>query len=200
MTKKKAPGTSRGSSARSNNPDAPGSAPHPGAKVTDRTATEDAAGAERPKYDPPQSSQSTANMVQSTTGAGGSMTMLEEGRPAGAKIKVRATRVGFYDNARRRIGDVFTLVPRRGMFSEQVVDKDGDPKLDAQDFPITKEVEKTLTAEQQFSPRWMERVDARLAERTSTPNQEIAKRHDEEMAARHSGAAKSTGDADPLND
>ena len=47
--------------------------------------------------------------------------------------------VGFYNHVRRRGGDVFTLIPQEGL------DKDGKPK--------------TITPDQQFSKRWMERVD-----------------------------------------
>lgn len=71
----------------------------------------------------------------------------------GPMIKVRAKRIGFYDNIRRypadqphrHAGAPFMLKPYRGMGE----DKDGKP------------VEKVFTAEEQFSPHWMERLDAK---------------------------------------
>ena len=127
---------------------------------------------------------------------------------SGATIRVRATQVGYYGDARRRVGDVFTLRARRGVFTELVLDKDGEPKLNAGpgfQGRITKEVTKTLTAEQQFSPRWMEKVSASTPERTTTPNEDLARKHDEEMQARHTPGMQTepdnpTGAGNPLGD
>ena len=51
------------------------------------------------------------------------------GKAAGGTIRVMATAVGFYDDIRRRIGDVFDLHPRTGTFTKLVLDKDGKPEL-----------------------------------------------------------------------
>lgn len=58
-------------------------------------------------------------------------------------IKVRAKELGYYDLKRRRIGDVFELVDKKGHRRE------GNGKL----IPIV------IKAEDQFSEKWMERVD-----------------------------------------
>lgn len=54
-------------------------------------------------------------------------------------MKVKAKRIGFYDYARRREGDVFTLKEIKGL------DRDG------------KSV--TYSAESQFSEKWMEKLE-----------------------------------------
>ena len=79
------------------------------------------------------------------------------------KVRVKQDKVGEYEYARRRSGDVFTLKPRYvtetdPKTTEVIYDKDGNPK------------QKLVTAEQQFSPRWMEKVsDAEPERLTSTP-------------------------------
>lgn len=82
-------------------------------------------------------------------------------------IKVRATRPGYIGDGPlgmiyRNEGDVFTLKPR--------VVIDGDPdKIDA--IPKTR----TITAEQQFSHRWMEIVPDDEPERLTTAQAAINK-------------------------
>lgn len=60
-----------------------------------------------------------------------------------------------------------------------------------------------------FSKKWMERVDARTPERITTGNEEIRRKHDEELAARHQPGIHTgpddvhdppTGNANPLGD
>jgi len=119
---------------------------------------------------------------------------------ASAGIRVRALELGYYDDQRRRIGDVFTLHDREGTFTEIARDKNGDPKLDKQGYPVTKEVKKVLTAESQFSEKWMERVDPTTPEKVTTPSEALKQKHDEQMAARHSGGGTPTGASSPLGD
>jgi hypothetical protein len=78
-------------------------------------------------------------------------------------IRVEATAVGYYNDIFRRAGDVFDLQPRPGTYTERVVDKNGTPKvtrgtLADVPIPVTREVQKVLTADEQFNPRWMKRV------------------------------------------
>lgn len=97
-------------------------------------------------------------------------------------MKVKATRTGFIYHLRRREGDVFTLKPIKGFKR----DENGVAK------PIV------ITPEQQFSSKWMERVDERVPERISTAQQEINKKHDEIMAER--GASVAAPAAEQQND
>lgn len=64
-------------------------------------------------------------------------------------MKVRATQLGYYNHVRRREGDVFTLV--------EMKDADGNQ----------------ISAEDQFSQRWMEPVDDDTPERVSTSQEQI---------------------------
>jgi hypothetical protein len=117
---------------------------------------------------------------------------------AGATIKVRATQVGFYGDVRRRIGDVFLLYPRHGVFTELELDeKTGKPLLDDADLVkhrVTKEVEKTLTAEEQFNPKWMEKVAADTPERASTARDVIQQEHDDVLRQRMAGGGGAPAD------
>ena len=110
--------------------------------------------------------------------------------PGGAgTIRVRATATGYYEHIRRREGDVFDLKPREGTVTEVLHenpdDPDSDPKLDPRtNLPRTRTVKRTITAEEQFSDRWMERVDAAEQERISTSRDAIRKAHDEMLSGR----------------
>lgn len=64
-------------------------------------------------------------------------------------LRVRATRMGYYEHLRRREGDVFTL-------------KD----------------------ESHFSESWMEAVDARTPERTTSAPEDLRRQHDEILKSR----------------
>lgn len=81
----------------------------------------------------------------------------------GPRIRVRAMQMGEYEYARRREGDVFTLKPRMMTVVDPVTGKpmfeDGAVKT------------RMLTAEEQFSPRWMERIED-TAEETITGAQQ----------------------------
>ena len=58
-------------------------------------------------------------------------------------MRVRATQLGYYGHKRRKEGAEFVLEPIKRIRK----DKDGNPR------------EITISPEQQFSERWMERVD-----------------------------------------
>lgn len=97
--------------------------------------------------------------------------------PAG-RIKVEATQTGYYDHARRRPGDVFTI--------------DG-----------TQDADGNVIA---FADVWMKRVDERTPERMTLGNQEIARKNAAVRDMRFGGGSapmplSSGGDDDnPLGD
>lgn len=90
--------------------------------------------------------------------------------PRPRALKVRAIKEGYYDDKLRRVGDVFLIdaTPKRH----------NDP-----------------TRLQNFSEKWMERVDAETPERLTSNNDVIRQQHDALQAAK---AEQPTGDADPL--
>lgn len=61
-------------------------------------------------------------------------------------IRVRAIDMGYYGDKRRRAGEVFDLVPVKGVKADQVNWKKTEPLV--------------LTPRQQFAKSWMEEVDA----------------------------------------
>lgn len=63
-------------------------------------------------------------------------------------MKVRATALGYYKDKRRPPGEVFILKPYKRKFEEI------DPQTK---FKVKRE--EIITADQQFSERWMERVE-----------------------------------------
>ncbi len=88
------------------------------------------------------------------------------------KVRVKSDKIGEYEYARRRSGDVFTLKPR---FVTEVdpktaavlLEKDGNPRM------------VLLTAEEQFSPKWMKRVDSSEPEVITSSPQALAHEHNE---------------------
>lgn len=66
-------------------------------------------------------------------------------------MKVRALQLGYYNDVRRREGDIFVLRDKKKLKRDDrgrtVRDRDGKPEF------------KVISAEEQFSDRWMERVD-----------------------------------------
>lgn len=54
-------------------------------------------------------------------------------------MKVKALKIGFYDNRKIKLGEVFKLLPKKGL------DAKGNPKV--------------FSPEDQFSPRWMENLE-----------------------------------------
>jgi len=67
----------------------------------------------------------------------------------GINMKVRATQLGYYNHRRRFEGDIFDLE----VLTIKRQDKDGKFK------------EIRLTPEQQFSPKWMEKIETDQVER-----------------------------------
>ena len=98
-------------------------------------------------------------------------------RPKKGSIRVMATKVGYYDDKRRRIGDVFTVSAERN-------EKGGY---------------------REFSDKWMERVDEDTPERITTGNEDIRRQHDEILKAKsmggiHTGPDNPTGGEGVLDD
>lgn len=71
-------------------------------------------------------------------------------------MKVRAKKLGYYDNKRRREGEVFELKPVKG--------KKKKAERNIGDL--------VLTPEQQFSDLWMERVDGEAPVKKEEPKVE----------------------------
>jgi hypothetical protein len=98
------------------------------------------------------------------------------------RIKVQATQTGYYDDIRRRPGEVFFIHADGTM----LVGKDGKST--------------PATAEHAFSPRWMRRVsDKTKITGTKGPNQIIRERHDEILGARVAGATTDEAGTDEDN-
>ena len=96
----------------------------------------------------------------------------------GPTIKVRALKEGDYEYLLRREGDVFTLKPR--MITVYNI-QGGRPEID----PATgKPLMRLSTAEEQFSNRWMERVDEDEPERTTTSTQALQQATDDIASAK----------------
>jgi len=89
-------------------------------------------------------------------------------RPA-PSIRVRALKDGYYDDKRRRAGDVFTIRPPY----------QGDVENDG------KVVHRTID---EFSKKWMKKVARSTPERITTGKQVLRRQHDAEMQRRMSGA------------
>lgn len=74
-----------------------------------------------------------------------------EAKPKARPVKVRATRVGYYGDQRRRIGDVFTI-----------------PSLE----------------KPHFSSKWMELVDDKTPEHTTSAPEALKKWHEDQRAGK----------------
>lgn len=83
------------------------------------------------------------------------------GNKPGPRVRVRALMIGYYDHARRRPGDVFTI--------DGTTDKDGNVLA--------------------FSDRWMERVSNREPERLTSSRDAMKERHDEILGGKLSDRA-----------
>jgi hypothetical protein len=82
-------------------------------------------------------------------------------------MKVIATQLGYFNNHRRREGEVFVIKPRKGL------------KVD----PVTgAKSEVTLSVEDQFSSRWMEKYDAK-AHAEVEPAELVEPESDEDFAS-----------------
>lgn len=124
-----------------------------------------------------------ANVAPRNARAGQGQALRPEVLPRlGGGIKVRATKVCYYDNMRRRIGDVFTISdekfpsgPRQGQVKE-------------------------------FSSKYMELVDARTPEKITTGAEVLKQAHDEILGGRKietdapAPRALGTGDDPAINE
>lgn len=91
------------------------------------------------------------------------------------KVRVQEGTSGFFANLRRHESDVFTIPdePRRTVSPDEV-----------RKHPELKSiVDGKSTIPRHYSYNWMEPVDARTPERTSTAQQQINRKHDEEVDA-----------------
>jgi hypothetical protein len=111
-------------------------------------------------------------------------------------MKVRATRLGFTDYARRREGDVFSIPdkPTRALTARE----QQRPELMA----AAKKVEVKGKPDEYHVPAtfgtWMEVVPARTPERVSTSQQEINRKHDEKIEQMVGGSGGSTGEQEVI--
>lgn len=98
------------------------------------------------------------------------------------RIRVVATRMGYYQHKRRREGDVFSLVPLRTVRRAEQADCDKDPKLTigmVLKDPKTKlPIPCIMSASQQFSDKWMEVVDADVRTSITSVKEGMRKEHD----------------------
>jgi hypothetical protein len=87
--------------------------------------------------------------------------------PAPTRFKVRATKLGYYDDKRRRIGDVFWVSARQTDTGRYV----------------------------EFAESWMERVPEATPESITTGQQELRRQHDEIVASKRAGALAASSEA-----
>lgn len=111
---------------------------------------------------------------------------LAKTKPAAQRIRVRATRTGYYEHIRRREGDVFDLIPQTGV--RLTIGKSPTGRTIQVKTPFT------LTADQQFSEMWMEEVHPRTALGTSSSQDEIRRQHDELLALKAPPRMRNVGD------
>lgn len=91
--------------------------------------------------------------------------------------RVRAIKLGYYDDKRRRLGDVFLIRPpytAKNTIGKEVPDKDD---------PTIRRTPETVTVDE-FSDNWMEDVPGSTPLRQTTAAQDLKRKHDEELAAR----------------
>ena len=101
-------------------------------------------------------------------------------------MKVKATQPGFFDNIRRHEGDVFSIPeqPRRTLSKKEI-----------EANPYVKEVmDGKQSVPQAFSYRWMRQVGRNVPEKTSTAQDQINRKHDEEIRARMGAGDAGIGD------
>ena len=79
---------------------------------------------------------------------------------APTRFKVRATRLGYFDDKRRRVGDVFWVSAKQTETGKYV----------------------------EFAPSWMERVPDLTPESITTGQQALRRQHDEMLAGKAAGA------------
>lgn len=94
-----------------------------------------------------------------------------------ASLKVRAFEPGYFGHGPlgqiyRNALDVFTITPR----TVPMLNAEGKPELDLKTGLLKTQI---VSVEQQFSPRWMEVVDANEPERLTTAKDELARQVEE---------------------
>lgn len=136
------------------------------------------------------------------------------------RMKVRAIADGYYDDVLRRIGDVFTI---NGDPLEVVIEREVDnmPPLAVHAIPdrstLTKRQQMQVDAKDKrtsgidqagvqrpaaFSSKWMEPVDDRTQEKTTSHNEVLRQQHDDliaERAGRTAGRATVSDNPNPLD-
>lgn len=105
------------------------------------------------------------------------------------RIRVRATRMGYYMHVRRREGDVFSLIPQN--IIETVEEKDLKGRVVG-----NKKVSRLMTAREQFSARWMEEVEPQTPGKVTTGKQDLKAKHDDLIKEKF-GLGGEAADDDP---
>lgn len=103
-----------------------------------------------------------------------------EARAGGKPIRVRATALGYFNDERKRIGDVFTISSERHAARFPMLDSDG------RKHPKAGQVNPKGGMLVHFSDRWMEHIDPSVPERTTT-SQEALSRETHRIAIEKSG-------------
>jgi hypothetical protein len=125
------------------------------------------------------------------------------------KIKVMALRMGYYQHKRRREGDVFFLVAlrtvKRATQEDCDADKTGKLKIGMilKDPKTKKEIPVIKTPEEQFSDKWMERVDDDVPTRITAVKEGMKAEHDRILRDKYpdlAGEGNGASDDDPAAD
>lgn len=110
---------------------------------------------------------------------------------AGTRVKrtrkVRALKLGYYDNKRRRLGDVFLIREPYKVLDE--------------DAPKNKDGSRPVKQIDEFSDRWMEDVPDHTPTRTTTGKEALRDFHDQTLGQRavdRATGGPATGDANPI--
>lgn len=141
-----------------------------------------------PKPTPPPAVPARPTVAPANARAGQGQPQAQTARPSSAnRIKVRATKVGYYDNARRRIDDVFTI---DGTIDERET-------LEVNTDPPTTKRNPNYGQPLEFSAKWMERVDPSTPEKITTGREALRQHHDETLGARVARPAGSSSSETP---
>lgn len=123
------------------------------------------------------------------------------------KIRVIATRMGFYQHKRRRVDDVFTLVPLRTVKRATQADCDKDRKLTIgmvlKDPKTKRPIPCIKTPMEQYSSVWMEIVEEDRRPSITSVKEGMRKQHDEILLDKYpelAGQGNDDEDADPSAD
>lgn len=105
-------------------------------------------------------------------------------------IKVRALKLGYYDDKRRRVGDVFLI---RAPYKTVAVDQETGKAVEDEKTGKAK----VITVDE-FSRRWMEKVPKSTPERTTTGKEELRRKHDEILGSRSQPGVQPTDDVEDV--